>query len=80
MRDVSVADAKAHLSELLAEVESGSTVRITRRGKAVATLSGIGRPKSPVDLVWLRGVTAAMQYHDVSSAQLVRSLRELARY
>ncbi len=36
--DVSVADAKNHLSELLRSVEQGEQVVITRNGKAVAQL------------------------------------------
>ena len=38
MREVSVFEAKTHLSELLAAVEAGERVVITRRGKAVADL------------------------------------------
>ena len=38
MRSVSVADAKAHLSELLSEVESGQEMQISRRGRAIARL------------------------------------------
>ena len=38
MREVGAFEAKTHLSELLAEVEAGGTVTITRRGKAVAQL------------------------------------------
>jgi prevent-host-death family protein len=34
--DVSVADAKNHLSELIRSVEQGETVVITRNGKPVA--------------------------------------------
>jgi prevent-host-death family protein len=36
--DVSEADAKSHLSELLRSVEAGETVRITRNGKPVVQL------------------------------------------
>ncbi len=36
--DVSVADAKNHLSELLRSVEAGEDVLITRNGKPVARL------------------------------------------
>ncbi len=39
METYSVADAKAHLSELLDRVESGEDVVITRRGKPVARIS-----------------------------------------
>lgn len=38
MREVGSFEAKTHLSELLAVVEAGETVTITRRGKAVAQL------------------------------------------
>lgn len=38
MRSVSVADAKAHLSELLAVVETGQELTISRRGRPVARL------------------------------------------
>lgn len=37
--EVSVAEAKARLSELLKQVEAGENVTITRRGKPVAVLS-----------------------------------------
>ena len=37
MTEVSVAEAKAHLSEILDRVEAGESVVITRRGKAVET-------------------------------------------
>jgi prevent-host-death family protein len=36
MGNVNLADAKAHLSELVARAASGETVCITRRGKPVA--------------------------------------------
>lgn len=38
MKTTSVADAKAHLSSLLAGVEAGETIHITRRGRAVAVV------------------------------------------
>ncbi len=38
MKEVAVFEAKAHLSELLAAVESGEQVVIKRRGVAVARL------------------------------------------
>ena len=55
MDTVSVADAKAHLSELLERVERGETVEITKRGKPVAKLVGIEKPKKPIDVEALRG-------------------------
>ena len=41
MREVGAFEAKTHLSELLAAVEAGETITITRRGKAVAVLSPV---------------------------------------
>jgi len=38
MRSVSVADAKAHFSEILSVVEKGQELKISRRGRAIARL------------------------------------------
>jgi prevent-host-death family protein len=38
MKTATVADAKSHLSALLADIEAGEEVVITRRGKPVARL------------------------------------------
>ena len=48
-RQASVHEAKTHLSRLLAEVEAGATVVITRRGKPVARLEAVAerRPRVP---------------------------------
>ena len=42
MKEVAVYEAKTRLSELLAEVERGGQVTITRRGVPVARLVGAG--------------------------------------
>ena len=42
MREIAVFEAKARLSELLAEVEQGEQITITRRGEPVARLVAIG--------------------------------------
>ncbi len=44
MQTVSVAHAKARLSEILAQIESGAEIVITRRGRPVARLSSIKGP------------------------------------
>lgn len=38
MREIGAFEAKTHLSELLAAVEAGETITITRRGKPVARM------------------------------------------
>lgn len=48
-RQATVHEAKTHLSRLLAEVEAGGTVVITRRGKPIAKLEGVSHrgPRVP---------------------------------
>jgi len=41
MREIGAFEAKTHLSELLAAVERGETITITRRGKPVAQLAPV---------------------------------------
>ena len=48
MYTINVADAKAHLSELLGRIESGEEIVITRRGKPVARLTAVEPAKEPV--------------------------------
>jgi prevent-host-death family protein len=58
MRQVSVAEAKAKLSELLHDVEKGETVEITRRGKPLAKIVPSEQPRQPIDIGRLRRLTA----------------------
>ena len=44
MKRVNLADAKAHLSELVERAAAGEAVCITRRGKAVAQITAIDTP------------------------------------
>ncbi|HZZ34835.1 MAG TPA: type II toxin-antitoxin system prevent-host-death family antitoxin [Caulobacteraceae bacterium] len=48
--EVGVFEAKARLSDLLARVERGEEVVITRRGAPVAKLSSLSRRPSRIDL------------------------------
>ena len=49
MDAINLADAKARLSELLDRVEAGDSIDITRRGKPVARLIAVARPRKPID-------------------------------
>jgi len=80
MTVVRLADAKAHLSELIDRVEAGDTIDITRRGKPVARLTAVAKPRKPVDIAMLQALTATMPPQDQSAAQLVRSMRDDERY
>lgn len=80
MDAVSLADAKAHLSELVDRVEAGDSIDITRRGKPVARLTAVARPRRRIDAAWLASVTATMPAQSQSAADLVRSMRDSDRY
>ncbi len=47
MKTATVREAQHHLSKLLAEVEKGEEIRITRRGREVCKLVPIGEPEDP---------------------------------
>ena len=80
MDAISLADAKAHLSELVDRVEAGDSIDITRRGKPVAWLTAVARPRKQVDETLLRALTATMPPQTGSAADLVRSMRDGDRY
>ena len=76
MLRVNLAHAKAHLSELLDKVESGEEVLITRHGRAVARMSPVARPKTPLPLEELAEFRASMPRLRRSSAELLREARD----
>src|ERR1700709_414489 len=77
---ISLADAKAHLSELVDRVEAGDSIEITRRGKPVARLTAVARPRKRIDAALLNALTATMPAQTESAADLVRSMRDGDRY
>jgi prevent-host-death family protein len=80
MDTVSVADAKAHLSELIERVSKGETVQITKRGKPVAQLTAIAKPKKPIDIEALRALTQSMPEQEESAGEFMRRMRDDYRY
>lgn len=80
MNEINLADAKAHLSELVDRVEAGDSIDITRRGKPVARLTAVAKPRKPIDVALLRSLTAVMPAQSESAADLVRSMRDSDRY
>ncbi len=80
MDKVTLADAKAHLSQLIDRVEAGETIDITRRGKPVARLVTVTAPRKPIDLGLLQSVSAAMPTAMEDAADLVRAMRDGDRY
>ena len=77
---IKLADAKAQLSELIDRVEAGDSIDITRRGKPVARLTAVARPRRPIDATLLQALTATMPPQVEDAADLVRSMRDGDRH
>jgi prevent-host-death family protein len=80
MADISIAEAKAHFSELVERAEAGETVRITRRGKPVARLMPPERKKKRIDVEALRKLTESSPRQSVSAGEFIRKMRDEDRY
>ncbi|MCX7305360.1 MAG: type II toxin-antitoxin system prevent-host-death family antitoxin [Hyphomicrobiales bacterium] len=80
MKSVSVAEAKAHLSELITQAAEGETVSITRRGKPVAQLVAAQKPRKKIDVEMLRKVTEGMPLQKQSAGDFIREMRDSDRY
>ena len=78
MLSVSLTNAKAHLSELVARAAGGTLSR--RRGKPVAQITAIKRPRKRIDLASLRAMTDAMPIQPDTSPGFVRRMRNEDRY
>ena len=79
MATVSLAEAKARLSELLDKVEAGEDIVITRHGRPVAHVSSVERPKKQLQYAALEKFRAAMPRLRRSSAALLREARDEGR-
>ena len=76
MHAVSLAQAKAHLSELLNTVESGEEVIITRHGRPVARVLPASPIKQMLPLQRLAELRQQVPARQGSSAELLRELRD----
>ena len=76
MSTCTVAEAKAHLSELLARVENGEDLVITRRGRPVAQLSPVRPVKRPPDWQAIRAFRESLPAMATSANDLVREMRD----
>jgi len=80
MGSVSIADAKAHLSELVARAAGGETVQITRRGKPVARIVAVQAPRKRIDIAALRAMVETMPMQAEPAGAFIRRMRDEARY
>jgi prevent-host-death family protein len=80
MGDIPLADAKAHLSDLVERAARGESVQITRRGRPVAQITRIDREPVPIDLAALRVLTDGMPLQAEPARSWLRSVRDGSRY
>ncbi len=80
MGSVSIAEAKAHLSELVDRAVAGEPIEITRRGKPVAQLVATPTPRQPVDIAAFRALTESMPLQSETAGVFVRRMRDEDRY
>ena len=76
MSNVNLAEAKAHLSELVARAEAGEPILIHRRGKPVVRLTAVAAPRQPIQLETLRAVTDTLP----SGEAVIETMRRDTRY
>jgi prevent-host-death family protein len=80
MTTISLAEAKAKLSELVERAASGETVCITRRGKPIAQITAAQHPREPIDATSLKRLTDTMSPQTESAGEFVRQMRDDDRY
>lgn len=76
MSTVTVAEAKAKLSELLDSVERGEEVVITRRGKPIARVSPLPPARQPIDFDAIATLRESMPFQEVPSVDIIRQMRD----
>ena len=80
MQSVSLTEATAHLGELVARVEAGETIVITKRGKPVALLTTVAKKRQSIDIAALKRITDKMTPQNASAGEFVRRMRDTDRY
>lgn len=81
--ELNLADAKARFSEVVNRAEAGESVDILRRGKLVARVVPIEvdeTDKERIDIQDLKQFVATLPLSKTPAAELVRQMRDDARY
>lgn len=76
MENISFAQAKAHLSEILNQVAAGDEVVITRHGQPVARICPYEKPLKSVPVERLAAFRAQLPGWRKPSAELLREIRD----
>ncbi len=79
-RKINLADAKAHLSELVERAAGGETVEILRRGKPVARIVAADQPKKAIAIESLKAVTSGAPKQVEGARKFMRRMRDDTRY
>lgn len=77
---VTLAEAKARLSELTERAAAGEVLIITKRGRPVGRLAGVKVSKLAINVARLRQLTSGMARATAEGDAVVRHMREGARY
>ncbi len=77
METINVAEAKAHLSELLSRVERGAEIVVTRRGHPIAKITPVKAAKRLVPS--LAGFRADVPQPAISASEVLEHLRGESR-
>ena len=74
MHSISVAEAKAHLSKILNQVEAGEEIVITRRGLPIARIEPVKQSLKAMES--LAEFRALLPMAKTSSVKMIRKLRD----
>ena len=80
IKTVTLANAKAHLSELTERVSQGESVIVTKHGRSVARFVAVEAQYKPIDLPALQALTAQMPLAKEEAGDFMRKARESERY
>lgn len=78
MNSYGVAEAKAHLSDILERVEAGERVTLTRRGTPIAVIgpAHAGEPEGEIDWNALDAFRESLPMSSIPAVKVVRAMRD----
>lgn len=75
-----LADAKAHLSQLVEQASTGEEIVITKHGRPFARLTRANKPLQPLNLDRIATLRAQLPASTSDAGDFIRALREDARF
>lgn len=88
MSIIKIGDIKDQVEELVTRVQAGETILIEKDGEIVAELLAKtpestklqNKPKKKIDITALQEFTRSLPFQEESTADLIRRMRDEARY